>query len=121
MILPLPTSLDYVDLFLVHDPTKHDVPTIWKEMEQVRAKGLTKSIGVSNFHVENLKKVLDMASVPPVMNQVCLYALGANVAYYRFSPFRLNTIHTPSKIRNRSWICANNITFSLHPTADYHL
>lgn len=39
-------------------------------MEKLVEKGLVRSIGVSNFNSEQLKKVLEVATVKPVMNQV---------------------------------------------------
>ena len=66
--------LDYVDLFLIHTPLHFDEPgrlkTIWKEMEAVKKEGLTRSIGVSNFRVAQLREILDGAEVIPSINQV---------------------------------------------------
>lgn len=66
---------DYVDLFLIHVPTPWDkegtLGQVWKGMEEVKQEGLAKSIGVSNFKVEDLKQVLDGATIIPAVNQVC--------------------------------------------------
>ncbi|OAX43743.1 hypothetical protein K503DRAFT_67005 [Rhizopogon vinicolor AM-OR11-026] len=43
---------------------------IWKDMEQCKRAGLAKSIGVSNFTVENLKEVLVVCEFPPAVNQI---------------------------------------------------
>lgn len=45
----------------------------WKGMEEVYKKGLTKSIGVSNFNKNQLQRVLDNAEIIPVTNQVCSF------------------------------------------------
>lgn len=42
----------------------------WKAMEQVQLKGLTKSIGVSNFNKRQLERVLANSQIPPVTNQI---------------------------------------------------
>lgn len=85
-------QLDYVDLYLMHSamgaqhvsdtemfPTGEDGKALlddihytetWKEMEKLVEKGLTKSIGVSNFNVPQMKEVLKIAKVPIVMNQI---------------------------------------------------
>jgi diketogulonate reductase-like aldo/keto reductase len=42
----------------------------WKVMEQLRAEGLCKSIGVSNYREEDLLAIKDAWSVPPAVNQV---------------------------------------------------
>jgi diketogulonate reductase-like aldo/keto reductase len=39
-------------------------------MEQLRAEGLCKSIGVSNYREEDLLAFKDVWSVPPAVNQV---------------------------------------------------
>ena len=47
-------KLDYVDAYLVHWPAmyfaKKPLHVLWPEMEALVEKGLTKSIGVSNFN-----------------------------------------------------------------------
>lgn len=70
-------QLDYVDLFLIHSPLpsaeEGKLPEIWKQMEEVQAAGLTKSIGVSNFRVEDLQTILESGKVVPAVNQVRFY------------------------------------------------
>jgi 2,5-diketo-D-gluconate reductase A len=67
-------GLDYVDLYLVHWP--QGGPTrAWRGMERARERGYARSIGVSNYDVRDLERVMAAATVPPVVNQV------------QFSPF----------------------------------
>lgn len=69
-------KLDYVDLYLLHSPfiTKDthgfDLAEAWQSLEKAVDDGLTKSIGVSNFSVEDLKTVLNVARIKPVINQI---------------------------------------------------
>lgn len=42
----------------------------WKAMEECVQLGLTKSIGVSNFNIRQLKDILGVATIKPVVNQV---------------------------------------------------
>lgn len=42
----------------------------WKAMEELVKKGLTKSIGVSNFNKRQLEEILRYATIKPVNNQV---------------------------------------------------
>lgn len=64
-------GVDYVDLFLVHMPNDHpDLKQTWKGMEEVKAEGLARNIGVSNFQPKHLDIVLDGAKVIPAINQV---------------------------------------------------
>jgi diketogulonate reductase-like aldo/keto reductase len=66
-------KMDYVDLFLIHEPTAHsDLKETWKGMEEVKADGLARSIGVSNFQPEHLELILPEAKVIPSVNQVSL-------------------------------------------------
>jgi 2,5-diketo-D-gluconate reductase A len=67
-------GVDYVDLYIVHYP--QGGPTwAWPGMERARELGYARSIGVSNFDVRELERVIAAATVPPVVNQV------------QFSPF----------------------------------
>jgi diketogulonate reductase-like aldo/keto reductase len=62
-------GLDYVDLYIIHWP--QGGPTwAWPGMEAARERGLTRSIGVSNFDAGELERVLAGASVAPVVDQV---------------------------------------------------
>ena len=67
-------GVDYVDLFLVHQPlpfvNNGTLPALWVGLEGLVKDGLTKSIGVSNFKVSDLEKLLPEASIPPAVNQV---------------------------------------------------
>lgn len=66
-------QLDYVDLFLIHSPKNHPAGTlssVWKEVEALQKEGLAKSIGVSNFRVQDLEEILPNASVIPAVNQI---------------------------------------------------
>jgi diketogulonate reductase-like aldo/keto reductase len=62
-------SADYVDLYIIHWP--EGGPTwAWRGMERARELGDARSIGVSNFGVDDLRQLLSTATVPPVVNQV---------------------------------------------------
>ncbi|KAG6854745.1 hypothetical protein C0991_002459 [Blastosporella zonata] len=77
-------ALDYVDLFLIHDPTparkEGTLQNQWKEMEAVKEAGLAKSIGVSNYTVDDLKEILKSAEVVPAVNQIELHPYVWNAA-----------------------------------------
>ncbi|PWY79763.1 ketoreductase [Aspergillus eucalypticola CBS 122712] len=67
-------QLDYVDLYLIHSPffasSYSDLQTAWAAMEQVKAAGKARSIGVSNFLQSHLEAILETATVPPSINQI---------------------------------------------------
>ncbi|KAF9458796.1 Aldo/keto reductase [Collybia nuda] len=76
-------GVQYVDLFLVHWPQAlldngealppDQSPTIqetWRDMEKLFNSGKARAIGVSNFSIKTLTKLLEHASVVPMVNQV---------------------------------------------------
>ncbi|KAI8631926.1 Aldo/keto reductase [Xylariaceae sp. FL1651] len=67
-------GLDYVDLYLVHVPFSAGSPEglqkIWTQVEAVHAAGKARSIGVSNFEVEDLEILLQTAKTVPAINQI---------------------------------------------------
>lgn len=78
-------GLDYVDLFLIHDPTpatkEGKLAQWWEGMEEVQREGLAKSIGVSNFKVEDLKIILDSGKIVPAVNQAGFFSMFLNFCY----------------------------------------
>ncbi|KAI4354563.1 hypothetical protein L6164_003413 [Bauhinia variegata] len=78
-------QLDYLDLYLIHWPasmrkgsvgdkpedlTRPDIPSTWRAMEALYNCGKARAIGVSNFSSKKLQDLLDVALVPPAVNQV---------------------------------------------------
>ena len=65
-------GLDYVDLYLIHWPTpaKDNYVEAWLALEEIKAKGWSKSIGVSNFLEDHLRRVVAESSTVPAVNQI---------------------------------------------------
>ncbi|MDD3807344.1 MAG: aldo/keto reductase [Candidatus Marinimicrobia bacterium] len=63
-------KMDYVDLYLVHWPVPNKYVSIWEAMENLHDEGLTKAIGVSNYHIHHLQDLLKVATIVPAVNQV---------------------------------------------------
>lgn len=61
--------MDYVDLYLIHYPVRERRRS-WRVLETLRAKGKTRSIGVSNFTIAHLTELLDGSQTAPAVNQV---------------------------------------------------
>ena len=62
-------GLDYIDLYLIHQPYG-DVPGAWKVMEEAKAEGKLRSIGVSNMTPKIWNEFVPQFSTMPSVNQV---------------------------------------------------
>ena len=68
-------GLDHVDLYLIHWP-RPDLDRYletWLALEQIRDDGKATSIGVSNFHIEHLEKIIAGSSTVPAVDQLELH------------------------------------------------
>ena len=65
-------GLDYVDLYLIHWPCPdfNLYVDTYRALEKLYKEGRAKSIGVSNFEVEHLERLLSECDVKPAVNQV---------------------------------------------------
>jgi diketogulonate reductase-like aldo/keto reductase len=70
-------GLDHVDLYLIHSPGG-DSERQWPAFAELRSRGLTRSIGVSNWGDSALERLVERAEVPPAVNQI------------EFNPFRFS-------------------------------
>ncbi|KAG2050224.1 Aldo/keto reductase [Suillus hirtellus] len=61
-------GVSYVDLYLMHFPELFS-ESGWQEFEKMKKDGLTRSIGVSNFTLQDLQKLLKTAVTKPAVNQ----------------------------------------------------
>lgn len=58
-----------IDLVLIHWPFSND-ETAWKIMEEYVKDGKFTSIGLSNYSPEEVRRILKLATVNPVLNQI---------------------------------------------------
>lgn len=68
-------GLDYVDLYLIHEPffadgKPEELQIKWAQMEAIKDSGRARSIGVSNYWQKHLEVVLQTAKIPPAINQI---------------------------------------------------
>lgn len=68
-------GLDYLDLYLIHWPVPGCFCDTWRAMEKLQAQGLIKSIGVSNFSVQDLETLKESTDIIPAVNQVEFHPL----------------------------------------------
>lgn len=65
-------GLDYVDLYLIHwpMPDKDRYIDTYKAMEKLYEDGKVKAIGVCNFEIDHLQRLMDECTVKPAVNQI---------------------------------------------------
>ena len=76
-------QLDYLDLYLIHQPYG-DVHGSWRAMQELYREGIIKAIGVSNFHPDRVMDFIMHQEVPPAVNQVETHPFHQQVATQQF-------------------------------------
>ncbi len=65
------TGAEYFDLYLMHWPRSYkENAEAWAQMEAIYEEGLVRAIGVSNFQIHHMDRLLETAKVKPMINQV---------------------------------------------------
>ncbi|GHF37559.1 oxidoreductase [Streptomyces morookaense] len=90
-------GLDYVDLYLIHWPRamRDDYLTIWRTFAEIAESGRAKAVGVSNFHVPQLERLLAETSLVPAVNQIELHP--------NFAQAELRAFHAEHGIATEAW------------------
>lgn len=90
-------GLDHVDLYLIHwpNPSVDRFVDTWKAFVDLRDSGKVRSIGVSNFTPEHLRRIIDATGVAPAVNQVELHPYFPQAA--------LRKVHQELGIVTESW------------------
>ena len=86
-------QLDYLDLYLIHQPYG-DVFGSWRAMEELYREGRIKAIGVSNFHPDRVMDFIVHNEVMPAVDQVETHPFHQQVATQQF--LRENNIQIES-------------------------
>lgn len=90
-------GLDVLDLYLIHWPTPANDTFVdtWKAFEQLKADGRVRSIGVSNFRVEDLQRLAGEGLTVPSINQIELHPA--------LTQERLRAVHAEKGIATEAW------------------
>ncbi len=90
-------KLDFVDLYLIHWPVAGSEAYLdtWRALIKLKQDGRAKSIGVSNFLVPHLQRLIDETGVTPAVNQIELHP--------RFQQKELRAFHQANGIATESW------------------
>lgn len=88
---------DYVDLYLIHwpMPSLDKYMATWKALNRLRTEGIARSIGVCNFHIEYLERLINETGVVPVLNQIELHPY--------FQQKELRDFHAKHNIATEAW------------------
>ncbi|PIR83908.1 aldo/keto reductase [Candidatus Kaiserbacteria bacterium CG10_big_fil_rev_8_21_14_0_10_51_14] len=68
-------GLEYIDLYLIHWPVAEMPQSLWRALEKIYESKKVRAIGVSNYGIGDIEKLLEYAVIPPAVNQI------------KFSPF----------------------------------
>ena len=90
-------GFDYVDLYLIHWPVPGQGQYVetWEALVEIAREGRARSIGVSNFMVEHLDRIISETDVVPVVNQIELHP--------RFQQGELRRYHAEHAILTEAW------------------
>lgn len=90
-------GLDHVDLHLIHwpNPSVDKYVEAWQALVDLQKEGLVRSIGVSNFTVAHLSRIIDATGVTPAVNQIELHP--------RFPQSEMRSAHERLGIRTEAW------------------
>jgi diketogulonate reductase-like aldo/keto reductase len=87
----------HVDLYLIHWPlpSRDLFLDTWRAFERIKAEGGARSIGVSNFRVEDLERLEQEAEQRPTVNQIELHP--------RLQQAELRAWHADHDIATEAW------------------
>ncbi|KZT11821.1 Aldo/keto reductase [Laetiporus sulphureus 93-53] len=67
-------ELKQIDLYLIHSPDiVHNMAEDGREFKRAKQDDLAKTIGVSNFKLEQLQQLMKIAKIKPVANQILFH------------------------------------------------
>jgi 2,5-diketo-D-gluconate reductase A len=90
-------GFEYVDLYLIHwpVPSENRFLDTWRAFERIHEQGRARTIGVSNFRVEDLERLEAETEVRPTVNQIELHP--------RLQQAELRAWHADREIVTEAW------------------
>jgi 2,5-diketo-D-gluconate reductase A len=76
-------QLDYLDLYLIHQPYG-DVHGSWRAMEELNREGKARAIGVANFQTDRVMDLICFNKVVPALNQIETHPFNQQIEAHRF-------------------------------------
>jgi diketogulonate reductase-like aldo/keto reductase len=76
-------QLDYLDLYLIHQPYG-DIYGAWRAMEELYREGRIRAIGVSNFQPDRLMDLMVHNAVVPAVNQIETHPFNQQIETQKF-------------------------------------
>ena len=80
-------KLDYVDLYLIHWPGLNPDRMLktWEALLELQRRGLIRTVGVSNFKIHHLERVIAAFGIVPAVDQVELHPLNTKKPLLRYA------------------------------------
>lgn len=75
--------LDYIDLYLIHQPFG-DVYGEWRAMEELYQQKKIRAIGVSNFHPDRIMDLMIHNNITPAVNQIEVNPFNQQIETQKF-------------------------------------
>jgi 2,5-diketo-D-gluconate reductase A len=90
-------DLDHVDLYLIHWPVPSEDRFVetWRAFERIQKEGGARTIGVSNFRVEDLERLEAETDTRPTVNQIELHP--------RLQQAELRAWHADHEVVTEAW------------------
>lgn len=76
-------QLDYLDLYLIHQPYG-DVFGSWRAMQELYKAGKIKAIGVANFHPDRVMDLIANSGFTPAINQIETHPFHQQIETQKF-------------------------------------
>ena len=90
-------GVERLDVALIHwpNPSQDLYPQAWRALVEAQRDGLVRTIGVSNFTQEHLRRIVDDTGVTPAVNQIELHPY--------FPQAQMRAVNEELGIRTQAW------------------